>query len=138
MNGKVKSFTAKDSSPRSRVFAIIDAFVNLQEGQYCEFKPGQTSIGEAALMLEMGDGRFPILVSEAEALATIMEEAFKAHPNDPAACDVPDFVMGLRYASGVARKINDAGGVQSEAGQAMAAKLPCFDLNEPDGVGRKQ
>lgn len=97
----MKTMTAP-KSPRARVMAVLQAFIDLPANEEYGVMTGEAEDHSPAVVVEMQGKHYGLMVDEARKLASIMEDAMRTYPNDPAAASVPDFIMALRHAANMA------------------------------------
>lgn len=100
---------AVQASPRGRVLAFLAAFREADNDADMELRIGKTEGGEAAVIITLAGIKHAFTAAEARKLATIMEDAMNACPNDPDSATVPNTIMVLRLGADQAEDMRDHG-----------------------------
>ena len=91
-------------SPKLRVMEFIDHFHAAPNDADIEIRIG-SSEREPAILISFCGSSHAFLVTEARTVADIMEDAMRAHPEDPEGATLPNIIMGIRHACDEAQKL---------------------------------
>ncbi len=88
------------ASPRERVLSFIQAFHDAPNDADIEIRGGQSAVDStpAILISISGSGDHVLMLHEARKVAEVMEDAMRAHPEDPEGKTLPNMIMALRAA----------------------------------------
>ena len=85
------------ASAKVRIMAFLSAFHGAPNNADIEVRAGKSEAGEAAILVSIsGGGDHALMIHEARKVADIMEDAMKAHPDDPESRTLPNIIMALR------------------------------------------
>lgn len=112
------------ASPRMRVMTFLAEFRAADNDADIEIRIGHFEGGEPSVLISFNGKDHSFTVTEARKLADIMEEAMRAHPNDPDAATLPNIIMMLRMGSDKA------------AAASIEATTPVAHGNEDSGTVR--